>query len=285
MVKQPKRTNLKGPGVCIFCGRTAGTVEDGITISMSKQHLWPKWMQKPFPQTHTHHSNNQVRTRFYSDHAAVQRSFQPYQGDIKTKQMRIVCKYHCNNGWISDVEDSTKEFLIPLIKGEFFSLLVEHQHKFALWLAIVSTIWEFTDPHSQAIPPGDREHIFSKRRPPPHWSMWIGHYQGTMLKTWYRHHGNYAATPDSPLPANFISSHPPNLQISSLQIGELFMHVASSSVPSVWQFDHGFSFPGLSRIWPNGGHPIQWPSLTTLSDSTALVIADRTLARMKPLDS
>src|SRR5271168_271063 len=105
-----------------------------------------------------------------------------------------------------------------------------------------------------------------------------------MWKTNYRHHGNYAGdVPDSITPEDFIRTYQANLQTSSLQIGELFMHVSSSTVPAIWKSDHGFEFPGLLRIWPNRGHPIQWPSLTAVTDPAAYVIADRNLARMRPI--
>jgi len=193
MGKPPKRSNLKGPGKCIFCGRTAGAKEGSITVSMSRQHLWPEWMQTPFPKTHDQHTNFQIKTKLLPGKTiAIQPALKIAQGDIKSRKLKIICEYHCNNGWISIVEESTKEFLIPLIKGEFFTLTEEHQRKLALWLAIVCTVWEYTDVPTQAVPAEDRQYIHSQREAPPHWSAWIGTYQGTEWQTRYRHHGAHA---------------------------------------------------------------------------------------------
>jgi hypothetical protein len=276
MPKGPKRQNLKGPGTCIFCGRVAGTVYNGITISMSKQHLWPEWMQKPFPETETTHTNSKLKFKLAPGRSIqIDPFLKIHQGDIKTRQLRILCEYHCNNGWVNHVEDSTKEFLIPLINGDFFTLTGEHQAKFALWLAIACIVWEYTDPPTQAIPKEDRDFIYEKRKPPPNWSMWVGNYKGNDWKNRYRHHGGYVVPRELFAERDIVGPNAPNSQTSSLQIGELFMHVSSSTVPTAWQFDHGVDFPGMLRLWPLKPRPIQWPNLTTLDDASALAISDR----------
>jgi len=278
MPKRPKRENLKGPGTCIFCGRVAGTIEDNITISLSRQHLWPEWMQKPFPKTETSHVNSKLRFKLMPGRNVLLEPFlKTHQGDIKTRQLKILCEYHCNNGWVNHVEDATKEFLIPLIQGDFFTLTEEHQFRFALWIAIACIVWEYTDVPTQAVPAEDRKFVYDRREPPPNWSMWIGNYKGTQWKNRYRHHGAYVLPRDLVSERLVVGSKPSNTQTSSLQIGELFMHVSSSTLPLLWEFDHEVDFPGMLRLWPIKGGPIQWPNLTTLNDATAAEIADRML--------
>lgn len=277
MGKPPKRSNLKGPGTCIFCNRIAGTKEGNVSIKMSRQHLWPEWMQKPFPKTHENHTNMQFRTKLLPGKAiAVEPYVRVHQGDIKSRQLRIICEYHCNNGWISEVEDDRKEFLIPLIKGEFFTLTIEHQKTFALWLAIACTVWEYTDNPTRSISADDRKYIHDVRKAPPTWSMWIGNYRGSEWATRYRHHGAHIVPTELATKDYLIRTHQMNSQVSSLQIGELFMHVSSSTVESAWQFDHANDLPGMMRLWPIRG-PIQWPNLFTLDDATARAISDRML--------
>lgn len=232
-------------------------------------------MQKPFPKTGENHTNTQIMTKMLpGKQIAILPYLKEYQGDVKTRRLRIVCEYHCNNGWINHAEDDTKEFLIPLIKGEYFTLAEEHQKKFALWLAVACTVWEYTHDATRAISDEDRKFIYDKRDVPPHWSMWIGNYRGAEWQTRYRHHGGHA------LPTELFSkdmvggSYPPNHQTTSLQIGELYMHVASSTLESIWQFDHANDLPGMMRLWPIRG-PIQWPNLFTLDDAAAIAIADR----------
>ncbi|SFV00608.1 hypothetical protein SAMN05192541_109238 [Bradyrhizobium arachidis] len=270
---------MKGPGVCIFCGRVAGTKDGSVTVSMSRQHLWPKWMQTPFPKTNDTHVQSRLRHNLLPGKGVELRPYEKvHQGDIKTRQLRIVCEYHCNNGWISRAENQTKEFLIPLINGEFFTLTEEAQQKFALWLAIACTVFEYSDDSTRAIPEADRKYIHGLRQAPPQWSMWIGNYRGTEWQTRYRHHGAHAVTREL-FSTDYLAAgpHPPNHQVSSLQIGELFMHVTSSTVASIWQFDHANDPPGMMRLWPVRG-PIQWPNLFTLDDAAVNSIADRLIA-------
>lgn len=275
MAKAPKRSNLKGPGTCIFCGRIAGNKDGNITISMSRQHLWPEWIQKPFPKTHENHTNIQLKTQLLPDKTiAMQPSLKVHLGDVKTRRLRIVCEYHCNNGWISKAEDETKEFLIPLIRGEFFTLTEEHQKKFALWLAVACTVWEYTDNPTRSISDDDRRFIHDTREAPPHWSMWITNYRGSEWRTRYRHLGGHALPLDSLSKDYLVGPQPCNHQTTSLQIGELYMHVASSSLKSISEFDLANDLPGMMRLWPLRG-PIQWPNLFTLDDAAAMAIADR----------
>lgn len=243
---------------------------------MSKQHLWPEWMQTPFPKTGTSHGNFQLKIkRLQGRRVGLQPLLRTHQGDIKNRKLRIVCEYHCNNGWISHVEDGTKEFLVPMINGEFFTLTEEHQRKLALWLAVACTVWEYTDSPTKAIPKEDREYIYEKRQDPPNWSMWIGNYRGTEWKTRYRHHG-FSSAPTKLFPErNIVGLNQPNGQNTSLQIGELFMHAASNTLPDLWQFEHGIDLPGMLRLWPVKGGVIQWPNIFTLDDAAANALAER----------
>jgi hypothetical protein len=275
----PKRKNLKGPGKCIFCGRVAGLIDDqGKTVSMSKQHLWPEWLQTPFPQTETSHASFQTRFRHLPGKTLkIQPFLQTHQGDVKARKLRIICKDHCNGGWISGIENSTKEFLIDLINAENFVLTENYQRLLALWLSVACIVWEFTDPPTQAIQPEDRDYVYCRREPPPNWSMWIGRYQGSEWKTRYRHHGAYAMKAESFSPNDIVGAQPSNSQTSSLLIGELFMHVFSSTIPCDWEFEQGVNLPGLFRLWPLRGGNIRWPGIFILSDADVNAIADRML--------
>jgi hypothetical protein len=278
MSNKSKRRFLKPPGKCIFCGRLAGSVDraTGQTVTLSKQHLWPKWMQKPFPKTNSNHAFVRVRLiPFPGRSIAIMPSLDARQGDVKSRRLRIVCEQHCNNGWISGIENATREFLVALIRGEAFTLLPDHQRTFATWLSIAMTMWEFTDPPTMAIPSEDRAYLCSHREPPPGWHMWIGQYQGIEWVDRYRHHGLCAFERIIRLPLNTSHEYTPNYQISSLQTGALFMHVSSSTVPGIILDESKLRLNGLHPLWPLSGSNICWPSNTILSDSAVNMIADR----------
>ena len=105
--------------------------------------------------------------------------------------------------------------------------------------------------------------------------MWIGCYKGVEWNTRYLHIGATAIDKALIIPGKFIPPSHPNGQTSTLQIGELFMHVSSSSMTGAWQSEHSFNIPGMLQLWPLLGGDIQWPSLSTINDRQALAIAKR----------
>lgn len=250
---------------------------------MSKQHLWPEWIQKIIPKGKPEHAayNTKYRPVLGSGgEIHAERKVSIKQGDIKVKQLRIVCKEHCNSGWINHVEDATKEFLVPLMKGECFTLTPQHQHTFALWLSIATSVWEFTDPGAKAIPASDLSYIYNHRRPPPGWFMWIGRYRGSEDNTTYQHHAGLIFEADSFSPSDRVRPDL-NRQITSLWLGSLFMHVCSCTVVGTWPYESAFSSPGLVNLWPLSGANIGWPNnKVTLSDAATSAIARRSVRDM-----
>lgn len=272
MPNKPKRSKLKPPGKCIFCGRTAGSIDpdSGKTLSMSKQHLFPVWMHKEFPKTAV--SNSQLLTRFKG--GRLQSDLRERQGDIKARQLRIVCKEHCNGGWIRTLEEATSKFLRSLMKGEKFTLLPQQQELLALWICVETIIWEYTHPPSICVPEAHRTYVYENREPPAGWNIWIGLNKG---RGWDCRSAHFSYTVETPRAANFklVGTSPYNYQVTSLQIGQLFMHASSCTAAPGVAHDSAFRHSGLKRIWPLRGRKISWPSNYLLNDVAATTIANR----------
>jgi hypothetical protein len=279
MARKPKRENLKPPGRCIFCGRVAGTrdPDTGKAVKMSKQHLFPVWMHTPFPKTAKSHIERHV-----SYQADLGPSWnEPKQGDPRARQLRIICEAHCNNGWISELEDQTKQFMLPMMKGENLSLDESQQKLLALWICVVTIVWEFTDTSNIVIPASDRKYVYQTREPPSTWTIWVGQNKGTGWP-WGRTHYSFTIPPpelrnrppNKPLPKSLRK----NYQISSLQVAELFTQATSTTDPDMLRFERLVSLKlmGLHRVWPAIRRNIEWPSNHLLDDQKAFFHARRT---------
>ena len=269
------RRTIKPPGKCIFCGRIAGTKENGVPIKMSKQHFWPEWLQSLFPNKSDEHTVFKHNIKYQYGAFYVSPSVSQKQGDVKSKKVKVICERYCNNGWISALENKTKVYLKYVLLGREYILSGDEQLSLALWLSVMATVGEYTDIPTKAIPEIDRHYIFEKREPPPKWSIWVGQYRGIEWHDRYRHHGVVCIPITLPPNTNVIDTKSYNTQTTALQIGALFAYVCSSTIDTMWRFNQAGEIAGLTRIWPPAGFAINWPRLDILDDEAALRIADR----------
>jgi hypothetical protein len=278
MTKNPRRAQLKGPKHCIFCDRIAGTrdPETDENISMSKQHLWPEWMHTPFPKTQNYHYH--ANTEWTSE--GRQRTVTRENGDLKAKKLRIICERNCNNGWIRKLEELTSPYLLPLMRGERIDLSPEQQNGLALWICEMAIVWEYVAPERKCVPEAERKYVYEHRTPPPNWNIWMAQNASLVLDCGCSHHP-YALGAQN---GNFAGASRFSLQLTSFQIGQLFMHCSSSANAEMIRYDNGFDPNGLHRIWPATGHVVSWPSKFMLDDQMTAFLATRFHMFARPRD-
>jgi hypothetical protein len=105
---------------CIFCG----------AAEVSKEHAWPDWLGRLF-------SGVSVE---------VQRTgpdLKSFRGRPFDLTVTVVCP-SCNNGWMSDLENATKDLLLGLIAGSPARLGIEQQVALARWAIKTSMVMEYT---------------------------------------------------------------------------------------------------------------------------------------------
>ena len=139
------RRSIKSPGKCIFCGRVAGTKQDGISVKMSKQHLWPVWLQRYFPRKSLEHTVFRQSVKYHNQAFYVSPYIFQNQGDVKSTKIKVICERHCNNCWISTLENSTKKFPESILLAKKHTLSGEEQSSLALWLSVLTVCGEYTD--------------------------------------------------------------------------------------------------------------------------------------------
>jgi hypothetical protein len=104
-----KRTNLKGPGRCIFCG--AG--------GLSKEHIWSEWTYELVPPIPGgEHVKTVYQSAKHNPKITGVESSKQRQGSTNTIKLYAVCKTECNNGWMSRLDEAAKPLLTPLILGQ-----------------------------------------------------------------------------------------------------------------------------------------------------------------------
>lgn len=245
---------------CIFCGRSG----------LSREHIWSEWTYQYAPKEPnvTHIKYAEVSTP-----GNASRREKSYQGDVNTIKLRVVCERHCNNGWMSALEQRAKPLLIPLLRGEPAVLSKNTQSVLAAWAATKVMVCEHYDPDSITSTQEDRNFLMTNQTPPTFWRIWFANQTGG--PEWRSAYSRYAAelgpVPNGE-PSPVMGKIPKNTQAVTLGIGKLLIHAIACSLPNV-VFDLPDSYTRyLHRIWPYQGD-FFWPPQPALQAREAEFIA------------
>lgn len=250
---------------------------------MSREHIWPDWMEELFPRTSADsHNQEKLRLRLHKGgHQTAQRTVKTRSGHASTVKVRKVCET-CNNGWMSEMENRTKGLLLRLARSEPSKLDIFLQHRLATWAAKTAMTAEFSDPSSVAVSQEHRRLMMDKLEPPLGWWIWMARCSGNRWQTAYHHHSFALGVSKGP-PINPLVSKVANTQSSTIGVGQLLFHAVSTSTEI--RFDGGSeSLMGLRCIWPITDAVVDWPFSMILSDEEAEIVADtlnRTLRTMR----
>lgn len=159
---------------CLFCDKPAKSLE----------HVWPQWILA------------RVKSRLPVRHAI---------GDYPVKMVatpeitvRSVCS-HCNQGWMSNLENECAPIMSPMIDGaDSVSLDALQQHTIALWATKTAMVLESTATASRPCRflQQEREEVRSQAAIPSHTCVWIGRFDQSSLGAFGTHIG--ASLPEVP---------------------------------------------------------------------------------------
>jgi hypothetical protein len=145
----PKRSNLKGPGKCIFCG----------SGGMSKEHVWSEWTYELVPKLKdAGHQRVVMKSSKHNPHITGVASDRTYQGATNTIKIKCVCERDCNNGWMSRMETAAKPILTPLILGQPAIVSKDEARTVAAWAAMKMMVTEFSIPEDVVSTQQERTH-------------------------------------------------------------------------------------------------------------------------------
>ena len=230
----------KPSGSCIFCG--AG--------GLSKEHIFPRWIQSVLPKTnsHTYHGierNNDA----YGNKKLFDKSYRENrEGDPLVWKIRVVCK-NCNNRWMSKIQNDAKEFIHSLLIGNWKDIKPDCYHTISTWVVMTCMVIEFLDSYSVAIPQTDRSRFMEKTTPPNGWEIWIGRFNGVKDRKF--HHTSLGVG-----------------QITTIRLGKLAIFAKYLAEIEPIPLPYPFMVAnGYAPIWPRITHDIA--TFRTINDQSA----------------
>lgn len=260
MEKKPKRTVLKPPGKCIFCG---GGAEPGNP--MSAEHLWSDWMASILPQSSEHLEIAETFTQKTVPIGVPVRRMR--QGSSNTKRIKVVCQ-NCNNNWMSKMEAAVKPILTPLILGQKIILSPEMRITLTEWIVLKILVAEHnsysTSPADPIFDQDARNKFMGVRQIPPWLRIWIGLHNGTKWSLGFLRHTTGLLPAGEPLPPN---PRPKNVSTVTFGMGHLLIQAFATTSEQLypWLELSGMA-PRFRALWPLADANISWPGFFVLTD-------------------
>jgi hypothetical protein len=235
---------------CQFCSSVA---------TLTKGHVWPKWLDQILPRTATHHE--QETGKFYTfDPKAPGPAYELKikSGHARSRKPRNTC-LRCNSGWVSGIESWAKHFMRPLILGYAPVLPPIGQFSIAALLCLIAMRLEFLG-DMRAVAAEDRDWLRYYREPSPHWKIWIARFDGEDQD---EHWSRTYAVQHTLAPTDEIGAAYCDTRISTLVIGQLCAHILYGHDT---EFVSKMAYDGveLTQLWPASGfdlHTIGMPYL------------------------
>jgi hypothetical protein len=237
----------KPPGRCIFCDR----------LGVTKEHMWADWLRNYIPRELTGHSTAFEKVHLRRSESSVRRQ----TGDPHSRRIKCVCR-ECNNGWMSQLQEKAKPYLVPMLKGDHVTLHRNGQTTLAAWITMMVMVAEHLNEEMVAISLTERQWFKVNQRAPSHWRIWIGRHAavGHPLFT----HNIVSMVHEKEIERlGPEGSVPSNTQTSTILLGKhLLIHVMSSpvarSIIRRWRLPAKLA-PGLPQIWRIVSGSVVWP--------------------------
>jgi hypothetical protein len=257
---------------CIFCSRT----------DLDREHVWPTWSHE-FVRKGRQSGYTIQSFQSSPSHPRIrgETAFKQRHGDVTTMKLKVVCKKHCNNGWMSRLETHAKPFLVPLMTGRPIILNKYNQEIIATWIAMKLMVCEFSDPSTLVMPVVERSLLMGRRRPPDIMKIWIADYQQA---TWSNAYARFSYGVGVGEHGKQIKPEPQmlagakNILSQSLLAGRFFIQAVTIAIAGVEYQTPRHASLGLRQIWPFE-REFAWPPIMPLSD-TALNFAATDLEQL-----
>jgi hypothetical protein len=231
---------------------------------MTSEHAWGEWL-KPYLRNrqnkHRHHR------RIVTAVGPHKTSIRIRAGGPLTSSARVVCG-PCNSGWLSRIQKRAKPYLIPLIEGRETLIGEKAQAAIATWATMATMTGEYTLNRLAAIGvmQSDRTTLMGTSAPIPGWRIWVGTYRRAFWNAHYVHTSMPIEAEGDVVIPNVEEPDAPltNTQWSTVMIGALYIHVASSanSADLIAEWDWPTTPRAkrlLAQIWPPKETVIKWP--------------------------
>jgi hypothetical protein len=217
---------------CVFCGSTP----------ITKEHVWPQWLQKVFPG---HEKGTSILAKDVGEMAAPK----VWAGKMFDATVGVVCE-SCNNGWMNDTENDAKPYVSLMGPGkQEVKLDPEAQRKVATWCVLRTFMHQFTaEPY---VPDAHLKEAFATKQAPHQTMVWLAAYVQPGELTTYR--GKAAEVATGPLPKGT------KVYQALLSVGNMAFLVFGHQQPGTFVLQPGQFEGALIRIWPPEKSVVRWP--------------------------
>jgi len=238
---------------CIFCGAVG---------KLTGEHIWGGWTSKYVPSPTNKHNFHSVVAATPTEEKSEPVRIVP--GDPLNSKVKVVCK-PCNNGWLSQIQEKAKPYLIPLFDGQNATLGKEAQRWIATWAAMATMTGEYLsrDEQNVAVPQKERTRFMQARRPPNNWRIWIGKYEREKWAGQWRHNSFPIYPEKEIMQAAASGKRLPNHQTTSFVIGKLFVHVFSGHFRGIimrWDWQNASAGSYVVVAWTGANEGFADPS-------------------------
>jgi hypothetical protein len=252
---------MKRQRTCIFCNKKG---------DISKEHFWPQWLGKYFPQT----SSERYISEFFEGEAKAPKLLQnrtERQGKVITKKIRVVCK-QCNNEWMSAVEEKVKPIIVSILEGSSHKLNRDQIATLSFWATVKAIVGEHAEDKMALTPSTERYLIYKHHTIPDYFRIFLGMHASETKAAYSRHSATISLIKDGLHPPSLPPDVRRNIQTVTFLVGPLLLHVVAVRVA-------GFNIDGilnsrlLVRLWPPLSEEIDLLSSEILDDNGLRIIA------------
>ena len=250
---------LRRPGTCAFCGAQDPS---------SREHTFAKWMTQFIPVSDlTKHEIVATRhpTNFCDEPIPATR--RKNDGPPTSRRQPIVC-LACNNGWMSQLEESVKPILGPMLQGTPTVLDPANQRLLARWIDKTIMVYEFEFPDNTGTSSEQRRTFMNRDDPNNDTRVWIGHFTGESDYPRPRHHAWG--------PRDVGTGQTLRQRVDTITMGQVIFYVTSATMPELVVEDYPASALSdyLTPIWPITHESVTWPPPSAINGIQHRWLAD-----------
>ena len=242
------------PRRCIYCG---------VNNANSKEHFWSEWTHALLPKLEAPSYQDWTITTHPIEGLKGHRS-RKRQGDVYTKKLRVVCE-DCNNGWMSQIENTAKGLLAPLIRGERVKLDADGAYAVARWVANKIMVAEHNDRSLYVTTKEDRLAFKEHGVIPAFFRIYVTAHSCASQSGFIRHSRTIAFGSKQIEPP--LAGRERNAQQISFLLGSMFVHVNAADV-SGYAIEDSLLIPrlhGPGLLWPWQWDTAEWPTIPPFS--------------------
>lgn len=136
-------------GTCTFCGQSG--------VKLTKEHVYPQHWKLLFPAATGNDVVHRLGRNGYETQPGAPNRFE--------NTVREFCA-QCNGGWMRQIDEAAKPFLIPLAHGERSSLSEEESNALQIWATKTALVRSLQDRSAALQSSAARFHDFYRDRTP-----------------------------------------------------------------------------------------------------------------------